>query len=126
IVYLEAMGAPSQTNARVYGTDYFVVISPIGSSLKMEQIRHTYLHYVLDPLAMKRPEAMKRLGSLLNAVRMAPMDESFKNDISLLVTESLIRAVEARTLGSGKSFEERREEAVRSEEHTSELQSRGH
>ena len=112
IVYLEAMGAPSQTNARVYGTDYFVVISPIGSSLKMEQIRHTYLHYVLDPLAMKRPEAMKRLGPLLNAVRMAPMDESFKNDISLLVTESLIRAVEARTLGSGKSFEERREEAV--------------
>jgi tetratricopeptide (TPR) repeat protein len=112
IVYLEAMGAPSQTNARVYGTDYFVVISPIGSSLKMEQIRHTYLHYVLDPLAMKRPDAMKRLGPLLDAVRMSPMDESFKNDISLLVTESLIRAVEARTLGSGKSIQERREEVV--------------
>ena len=112
MVYLEAMGAPSQTNARVYGTDYFVVISPIGSSLKMEQIRHTYLHYVLDPLAMKRPEAMKRLEPLLDAVRLAPMDESFKQDISLLVTESLIRAAEARTLGSSKSFEERRAEVV--------------
>ena len=112
VVYLEVMGAPSQTNARVYGTDYFVVVSPIGSSLKMEQIRHTYLHYLLDPLAMKRPEAMKRLEPLLDAVRMAPMDESFKNDISLLVTESLIRAVEARTMGSGKGIEERREEVV--------------
>jgi hypothetical protein len=111
-VYLEAMGAPGQTNARVYGSDYFVVISPVGSSLKMEQIRHTYLHYVLDPLAMKRPEAMKRLQPLLDDVKMAPMDESFKNDISLLVTESLIRAIEGRTSGSGKSLEGQREEIV--------------
>jgi tetratricopeptide (TPR) repeat protein len=111
-LYLEAMGAPGQTNARVYGTDYYVVISPVGSSLKMEQIRHSYLHYVLDPLAMKRPEAMKRLEPLLDAVRMAPMDEAFKNDISLLVTESLIRAIEARTLGSGKPVEEQRQEIV--------------
>lgn len=111
-VYLEAMGAPGQTNARVYGTDYFVVISPVGSSLKMEQVRHTYLHYVLDPLAMKRPEAMKRLEPLLGAVKMAPMDDSFKNDTSLLVTESLIRAIEARTSGSGKSLEGQREEMV--------------
>ena len=85
-VYLEPMGAPAQINARIYGADYYVVISPVGSSLKMEQIRHTYLHYVLDPLAMKRPEAMKRLSPLLDAVRTAPMEESFKNDISLLVT----------------------------------------
>jgi tetratricopeptide (TPR) repeat protein len=111
-VYLEPMGAPAQINARIYGTDYFVVISPVGSSLKMEQIRHTYLHYVLDPLAMKRPEAMKRLSPLLDAVRTAPMEESFKNDISLLVTESLIRAVEARNKLGGKSTEEQREQAV--------------
>jgi hypothetical protein len=107
-VYLDPMGAPSQTNARVYGTDYFVALSPVGSNLKMEQIRHTYLHFVLDPLAMKRPEAMKRLTPLLDAVRTAPMDQSFRDDISLLVTECLIRAVEARTLGGGKAMEEER------------------
>jgi len=112
IVYLEPMGAPAQINARNYGTDYYVVISPVGSSLKMEQIRHTYLHYVLDPLAMKRPEAMKRLSPLLDAVRTAPMDESFKNDISLLVTECLIRAVEARNMLGGKSSEEQRQKAI--------------
>jgi hypothetical protein len=31
-VYLDPMGAPGQTNARNYATDYFVVISPTGQS----------------------------------------------------------------------------------------------
>ena len=111
-VYLEPMGAPGQINARVYGADYYIVISPSGSSLKMEQIRHTYLHYLLDPLAMKRPEAMKRLEPLLDQVRLAPIDQSFRDDISLLVTECLIRAIEARTIPGGQAAETRREESV--------------
>jgi tetratricopeptide (TPR) repeat protein len=112
VVYLEPMGAPGQTNGRVYGTDYFVVISPAGASLKMEEIRHTYLHYLLDPLALKRPAAMERLKPLLESVRTAPIEDSFKNDISLLLTECLIRAIEARNVGSGKEMEARREKAV--------------
>ena len=110
--YLEPMGAPGQINARVYGADYYIVISPAGSSLKMEQIRHTYLHYLLDPLAMRRPEAMKRLEPLLDQVRLAPIDQSFRDDISLLVTECLIRAIEARTIPRGQAAETRREESV--------------
>ncbi len=112
IVYLDPMGAPSQINARVYGTDYYVVLSPVGSNLKMDQIRHTYLHYVLDPLAMKRPDAMERLTPLLDAVRTAPMDQTYKDDIALLVTECLIRAVEARTYGGGKGIEPQRQGLV--------------
>ena len=112
-VYLDPMGAPGQTNARNYGPDYFVVISAgKGSSLKVEQIRHTYLHYLLDPLALKYPATLKRLEPLLDAVKTAPMDESFKNDISLLVTECLIRAIEARTGPMGKASEEARDQAV--------------
>ncbi len=111
-VYLEPMGAPAQVNARVYGADYYVVISPSGSSPKMEPIRHTYLHYLLDPMAMKRPEAMQRLVPLLEEVRLAPIDQSFRDDISLLVTECLIRAVEARTLPGGQAAEPRRQETV--------------
>lgn len=112
-VYIDPMGAPGQTNARNYGSDYYVVISPgPGSSLKMEQIRHTYLHYLLDPLAMKYPTTMKRLGPLLVSVKTAPMDESFKSDISLLVTECFIRAIEARTTGSARAPEAGRVQAV--------------
>jgi tetratricopeptide (TPR) repeat protein len=55
---------------------------------------------------------MKRLEPLLDDVRLAPIDQSFRDDISLLVTECLIRAVEARTLPGGQSAEPRREETV--------------
>jgi tetratricopeptide (TPR) repeat protein len=112
-VYVDPMGAPGQTNARNYGSDYYVVISPgPGAGLKMDQIRHTYLHYLLDPMAMKYPANMKRLEPLLETVKMAPMDQSFKSDVSLLVTECFIRAVEARTAGSKKAPEAERLQAV--------------
>jgi hypothetical protein len=97
IVYLDAMAAPGQTNARNYASDYYVVISPNADpSVKMQQIRHTYLHYLLDPLAMKNGGSFKKLEPLLNDVKLAPMDEAFKTNISLLVTECLVRAIELR------------------------------
>jgi tetratricopeptide (TPR) repeat protein len=112
-VYLDPMGAPGQTNARNYGAEYYVVISPgKTSSLKMEQIRHTYLHYLIDPMVLKYPDAVSRLNPLLDSVKTAPMDESFKTDASLLTTECLIRAVEARTEGNSKESEALRQQAV--------------
>src|SRR5262249_55091209 len=70
VVYLDPLGAPGQTNARNYGANYYVVISPGASSdLKLEQIRHTYLHYLLDPMALKYPATMKRLEPLLPTVK---------------------------------------------------------
>ena len=99
-VLLDAMGAPGQTNARNYSSDYYVVISPAaGVNIKMQQIRHTYLHYLLDPLALKNDVAFARLHPLLQQVKSAPMDEAFRANISLLVTECLIRAIELRTSG---------------------------
>jgi tetratricopeptide (TPR) repeat protein len=96
-VYLDAMGAPGQTNARNYAANYFVVISPTtGTSIKLQQIRHTYLHYLLDALALKNGDSFKRLEPLLGTVENAPMDDAFKSNISLLVTECLIRAIEQR------------------------------
>src|SRR5229473_1412514 len=106
--YLDAMGAPGQTNARNYASDYYVVIAPSsGTAIKMQQIRHTYLHYLLDPLAMKNGSSFKRLEPLLDDVKMAPMDEAFKSNISLLVTECLVRAIEERTLPAKTSEAER-------------------
>jgi hypothetical protein len=111
-VYLEPMGAPGQVNARNYGSDYYVVISPAGSALKMDPIRHTYLHYLLDPLSLKYPTSMKRLEPLLGSVNTAPLDEGFKTDLSLLLTECLVRAVEIRLQGTSKTPEALREENV--------------
>ena len=111
-VLLDPLGAPEQVNARNYGNDYFVVISPTGSELKMDQIRHTYLHYLLDPLALKYPATLKRLDPLLESVQGSPMEESFKTDTSLLVTECLVRAIEIRTQGNSKTPEALRADAV--------------
>ena len=116
-IYLDFMGDPNETNARNYGTDYDVVIFPPPAtspnpSLKMEQIRHTYLHYLLDPLADKYPSAVKRLEPLLQSVKRAPLDESFKTDISLLVTECMVRAIEIRTMGSKQTADAMRLQAV--------------
>ncbi len=111
-VLLDPQGSPEQVNARNYGNDYFVVISPAGSELKMDQIRHTYLHYLLDPLALKYPATIKRLDPLLEAVKRSPMEEAFKVDTSLLVTECLVRAIEIRMQGSSKTPEALRADAV--------------
>ncbi len=116
-VFLDPMGAPGQTNARNYGSDYYVVISPgRGSELKMDQIRHTYLHYLLDPLAMKYPLETKNLTPLLDAVKASPMDESFHRDPGLLATECLIRAIEARTTGTKNTPEAQRQQLVEESE----------
>ncbi len=114
-IYLDFMGSPSETDARNYGTDYYVVVFPAPSTpsgataksaLKMDQIRHTFLHYELDPLAEKHYTSIKRLEPLLQSVKRAPLEESFKSDISLLVTECLIRAIEIRTTGGKQAAEE--------------------
>lgn len=112
VIFLEPMAGPAQVNARNYGENYYLVASPSNGQLPMDQLRHTYLHFTLDPLAMKRPAAMHRLAPLLKTVQGAPIEASFKTDISLLVTESLIRAIEARLEPGGKAADPKREEDV--------------
>jgi len=103
-IFVEPLGAPSEVNARNYGTEYFVVVSPGSNSmLKMEQIRHAYLHYLIDPAVGKFAANLTNLEPLLDALKLAPMDESFKSDASLLVTECVIRSIEARTQDGGKA-----------------------
>ena len=119
-IYLDFMGSPKETDARNYGADYYVIVFPAPSTstgeipksaLKMDQIRHTFLHYEMDPLADKHYSSIKRLEPLLQSVKRAPLEESFKTDISLLVTECLVRAIEIRTTGS-KVEEAMRTQAV--------------
>jgi tetratricopeptide (TPR) repeat protein len=114
-IFLEPLEAPGQVNARNYASDYFVVVAPENQTLRLGEIRHVYLHYVLDPFALKRANTMKRLEPLLGAVQHAPMDESYKRDMSLLLTESLIRAIEARTLQDSKASTNPASEAQRRE-----------
>jgi tetratricopeptide (TPR) repeat protein len=51
-------------------------------------------------MALRSGSSFKRLEPLLEQVKTSPMEESFKDNISLLVTECLVRAIEIRTAGS--------------------------
>lgn len=112
IVYLEPMGAPGLVNARNYGDDYFMVVTPGTGGIKLDQIRHTYLHYILDPLILKRANQVKRISPILETVANSPLDQSYKKDASLLITESIIRAVEARLAGGPKGPEAAKQAAM--------------
>ncbi len=107
VVYIEPMEAPGQVNARNYGSDYYIVAAPDHGQLNIQPIRHAYLHYVLDPLVMKHGTSIRRLEPLAKAVENAPLDESYKRDMALLVTESLVHAVEARTLPKATEAQKR-------------------
>lgn len=122
LVLLEPMLSPQAVNARIYGNDYFVVTSPSpvdpanpprvspgsrmtvsahAGGLQMEQVRHIYLLYTIDPIIYARAGATNRLLPLLKTVSDAPIDFTYKSDIVALTTECLIKAIEARTMDVG-------------------------
>lgn len=95
-IYLSLLGAPDQVQARIYGSNYFLVVTPSKQS-KLNEIRHQYLHFLLDPLAVKYAQEIHEKAELRAAVRQAPMlADDFKQDFPLLLTECLIHAVELR------------------------------
>lgn len=113
VVFLEPLLSPAQVDARNYGSNYFMVVSPDREGhIRFPEVRHTYLHFVLDPMAMGHAGSLKALEPLLEDVRNAPMAQSFRNDVSLLVNECLIRAIEART-SIPKSNDAARQASVR-------------
>jgi len=104
MVLLEPMLAPSETNARYNGIDSVVVVSPRADPLDavpMDLIRHTYLHYTIEPLVYARATAMNRLNPLLKPELKAPVEFIYRINIGALLTECLIKAVEAHTMDVG-------------------------
>jgi hypothetical protein len=104
LVLLEPMLAPSTTNARIYSNDYIVGASPASdppAAVHMDDIRHIYLHYEIEPLVYSRAQAMERLQPLLKAVQEAPLEYTYKTEIVPLITECLIKAIETHTMDVG-------------------------
>jgi len=101
IVVTEPMLSPSAVNARIYGTDYVVVVSPVNGHIRMNDVRHTYLHYLIEPLLYARANAIDRMQPILKEVREAPLAFSYRSDSVTLTIECLIKAIEARTMDTG-------------------------
>jgi hypothetical protein len=102
LILVEPMLAPNSSNARIYGDDYTIVTSPTAAgTIAIDQIRHLYLHFEIEPYAYSHTEAMQRLLPLLKPEQDAPVSFVYKSDVVALVTECLIKAIEARTLDPG-------------------------
>src|ERR1700734_1344166 len=101
IVVIEPLFSPAMVNARIYGTDYVVVVSPVNGTIPLNDVRHTYLHYVIDPLLYARSNAIDREQPILKEVRDAPLEFRLRSDTVPLTIECLIKAIEARTMDTG-------------------------
>ena len=95
-IFLELQAPPNQIHTRSGTYQYTVVITP-SAEPRIQDVRHAYLHYLLEPLASRYQEVIERKKAIGDhAQRAQALEESYKQDFVRLTNESLIKAVEAR------------------------------
>jgi tetratricopeptide (TPR) repeat protein len=95
-ILLELLAAPNQVQVRSYGLSYTIVITP-SPDTRISDIRHAYLRYLLEALATHYADVWERKKGIADhALRARMLNDAYKNDFLQLVSESLVRAVEAR------------------------------
>jgi tetratricopeptide (TPR) repeat protein len=95
-IYVDALGPPNYVQSRAYGTNYYVILTP-SLEPRLQDIRHAFLRFSLDPIGTKYGLKLMEKRSLLDIAVTAPaLPEIYKSDFVLLATESLIKAIEAR------------------------------
>ncbi len=91
-VYVEPLAGVS-TNFRNYGDAYLIVLD--GENVSLAEIRHAFLHFLLDPLPAKFPNnVFPARPVLLSAERNPRFPREFHDDIINFYAECLIKAVE--------------------------------
>jgi tetratricopeptide (TPR) repeat protein len=94
-IYMELL-AGRKTNFRNYGDHYEMVVNP-NPDLPMDDIRHAFLHFLLDPIAIRYRVEASRLSPLLEFAARAPLlPPDMHDDYSAFFDECLVRAVELR------------------------------
>jgi len=94
-LYVEPL-AGRKTNFRNYGDHYELVVGPIADP-PMDDIRHAFLHFILDPMAIRYRTQAARAAPLLEYAAHAPLlPVEFHDDFSAFFDECLVRAVELR------------------------------
>ena len=95
-IYVDLLGAPHQIHIRSYASEYFVVVTP-SAEPQTADIRHAYLHFLIDPLSIKYYEEVNKKKSLIDFAAGAPaLEDAYKEDFLLLTSECLIKAIESR------------------------------
>jgi hypothetical protein len=92
-VYVEPLAGTS-LNFRTYG-DHYVVVQGGGEDLKLDQLRHAFLHFLVDSLPLHFDAAIVPTRPLLKIAAAAPrLPSEYRGDFTGLYAECLIRAIE--------------------------------
>jgi len=94
-VYVEPL-VGNRTIFRNNGDHYGIVVGA-GSQIPLDEIRHAYLHFILDPLPLRHRKEVESKSALLNLAARAPrLPVQYQTDFFALTDECLIKAVELR------------------------------
>ncbi len=97
LVWIEPLGAPNQVQSFTYMENYNVVVTPFAE-IPTDDVRHEYLHYLLEPLTNKYSAELQTKAALFDYAQNAPLVAEVyqRSQWVELATECLIKAVEAR------------------------------
>jgi tetratricopeptide (TPR) repeat protein len=116
-VDIEMLGPPNEVNARSFENNYDVVVTS-APQLRSDEVRHGYLHYILEPMAGKESLAVTSKNKLLETAKQAPaLDRGLRRSFPLFMTESLIRAVEIRMAKLSPAEQAKRAQEASTEGH---------
>ncbi len=94
-VYVEPL-AGKKTDFRNYGDHYELVVTP-SPDFPTDDMRHAFLHFLLDPIAIRYRVQASRLSPLLEIAAHAPrLPVEMHDDYPAFFDECLVRAVELR------------------------------
>jgi len=94
-VYIEPL-VGAKTNVRSYGDTNVIVLNP-AAEVPMDDIRHAFLHFMLDPLPLKYRAMLDTRKSILTLAARAPrLPAELQEDFATFFTENLVRAAELR------------------------------
>lgn len=104
-LFVDLLAAPNQVHTRVYGDYYFVVVTP-SVDPRIRDIRHAYLDYLVDPLAIRNSKFFDKKKGIGDLAQASPiLAEDYKNDFVRLASMCMVRAIEARLDGpSGSAY----------------------
>ncbi len=97
LVWAEPLGAPNTVMTFGYMDDENLVVTP-AVEIPGFDIRHAYLHYVLDPITNKYSADLQKLAALYNYAQNAPLvaEEYTRSHWVDLAAECFIKAIESR------------------------------
>ena len=94
-VYVEPL-AGDKTIFKTFGDQYALVVRP-SSDPPMDDIRHAFLHFLLDPIAIRYRTQASKASPLLEYAAHAPLlPVDLRDDFPAFFDECLVRAVELR------------------------------